>query len=143
MDAEQERFVPKQQIDDELQELRADLRLRRQRAATTKRVDGPLLMSTCALTPAERVVLDSMWGDERFTQARVAAKRSRSLEDIGPPPQALQRVLEGFVPRQPQAARAHLPWLSGVCTRHNLFSDSIFRFTVGAHARHEELVYAL
>ena len=48
MVAEQERFVKKQQIDDELQELRANLRLRRQRAATTKRVDGPLRMSTCA-----------------------------------------------------------------------------------------------
>jgi hypothetical protein len=36
-----------------------------------------------------------------------------------------------------------LPWLSGVRTHRNLFSDSIFRFTVGDHVRHEKFVYAL
>lgn len=103
---------------------------------------SPLLVSSCAFTPAQKVEFESLFASDDFSTKKVDALRAAADQPCGRPTESCQSMLEAMQVHCGPERSGPPPWLALICRHRHVFQKSILKFISGEHCRLVLFVYA-
>lgn len=133
----------RQEIADQVQELRSELALRKERRKQEVATQNPLAMTACRLSESERTDFDALCRAPEWTGSHLAELTSAAAQKIYPPTPEVQEVLQAMPIEQPVQSVDAPEWISFICRQREFFNDCIIRSSGGQGDRFFRFVFAM
>ena len=108
-DQVREELVHKKQV------LLAEMQIMRARCCTEDRDGEPLRVSSCRFSELRIAEFNGLYESPEWSAKRVAELQAAALEPLGPPPLAVQEILEGMEIYHDDPRPAMAPWVALLC----------------------------
>lgn len=121
-------------LQDDIEQLRAVSRSKRQRVANVS--DAPFRMSNCRLNREDRDAFSLLYHSSDFAESRVQSLREAALRPHDLPTVAEQTAIINLANKMPEVAVDRRAWVADVCRCRDAFADSIFAFRTADRQGH-------
>jgi hypothetical protein len=140
--AEEVREVRHKELQENIDQVRADIAVRKHRMAQQSGLAQPMRMTAARLSASQQQELDALYASPKWSTERVSMLRARAVEHIGPPSKEYQTILEQMLVQSHGDRPRHPEWLSVVCWHRTVFASSILKFRFAEGLRFCQFVFA-
>ena len=123
--------------------LEGEVHVLRHRKADSARTAPPCRISFCRMSDSDKAMFDSIYRDQKWSEAHIASLREKAIVKIGPPLLAEQELLKTMSIAAPPNRGKQPSWSAWLAHNRCDLRDSIFKYEGVAGTKLYKFVYAM